>query len=194
LNREFREKEILKKVPDVLIVATGSKPIVPDVPGIRNDFVMTANDVLSGAVEVKGREVVIIGASQTGCETAEFLLEQGCEVNIVDRLPAHEIAPDAIPDHRSPLLARLGRRGAKIFTEQTLKEIRPECVIVVSAEGREWSLEADTVVLAMGTAPIDEIAERMKGKVAEIYTIGDSAGTHKIADAIYSGSIIGSRI
>jgi 2,4-dienoyl-CoA reductase-like NADH-dependent reductase (Old Yellow Enzyme family)/thioredoxin reductase len=194
LNREIGVKEIIDEAPDVLIVATGSKPIIPDIPGINNDIVMTAYDLLSGLVRANGKKVVIVGASQTGCETAEFLVEKGFEVTLIDRLPSNEIALDAIPDHRNPLLARLSSRGVEIYTEQSLKEIKQNYIVMVTKDGEERILEADTVVLAMGTIPVKEIADEIKDKVPEIYTIGDSAGYHKIVDAIYGGSIVGSRI
>jgi pyruvate/2-oxoglutarate dehydrogenase complex dihydrolipoamide dehydrogenase (E3) component len=194
LNREIEVGEITEEAPEVLIVATGSRPTIPDIPGLDYDSVVTAHDLLSRKRTAKGKKVVIIGGSQTGCETAEFLAEQGCEVTIIDQLPANELAPDAIPDHRNPLLARLIARGVKINTEQTAKEIKQRRLVVITADGGERLLEADSIVLATGTEPVKEIADYVTDKVPEIYVIGDSAGTHKIADAIYAGSVVASRI
>ncbi len=194
LNKEIKVEEIMKEAPDVLIVATGSRPTIPDIPGQDYDSVVTAHDLLARERTAKGKKIVIIGASQTGCETAEFLAEKGCEVTIIDQLPANELAPDAIPDHRNPLLARLIARGVKIYTEQTAKEIKQNCLVVATADVGERLLEADSIVLATGTEPVKEIADQVRDKVPEIYVIGDSAGYHKIADAIYAGSIVASRI
>ena len=58
--------------PDVLIVATGSTPIVPAIPGIERSFVVTADDVLAGRVQV-GQRVVILGGGSVGAETHEVL-------------------------------------------------------------------------------------------------------------------------
>lgn len=151
LNREIGAKEIIDEAPDVVIVATGSKPMIPDIPGILNDTVVTAYDLLSGLVRANGKKVVLVGASQTGCETAEFLVEKGFEVTLIDQLPSNEIALDAIADHRNPLLARLSSRGVKIYTEQCLREIKENNIVIVTKDGEERILEADTVVLAMGT-------------------------------------------
>lgn len=194
LNREIKVKDVLEEAPDVLIVATGSRPIIPEIPGMNNDIVITAYDLLSGKAKAKGQKIVIIGASQTGCEAAEFLLGKGFEATIIDRLPPNKIALDAIPDHRNPLLARLSSHGVKIFTEQTVKEVKQNCVVVVTKEGEESAIESDTIILAMGTVPVKEIADQVRGKVPEIYLVGDSAGYHKIADAIYSGVIVASRM
>jgi len=194
INKEVDAEEVSKGKPDVLIVATGSKPVIPDIPGIPDDRVVTAYDLLLGLVQAKGKKVVIVGASQTGCETAEFLAEKDFEITLVDRLRANEIALDVIPDHRNPLLARLNARGVKILPEHTFKEVKENGIIVETLGEEKKMLEADTVVLAMGTVPLKEIADQVKGKVAEVYVIGDGAGDHKIADAIYGGAIVASRI
>jgi 2,4-dienoyl-CoA reductase-like NADH-dependent reductase (Old Yellow Enzyme family)/thioredoxin reductase len=194
LNREVNAEEVIKESPEVLIVATGSKPALPDLPGINNPIVVTAHDLLSGTAEAKGKKVVIVGAGQTGCETAEFLVEKGFEVILIDKLRAPDIALDAIPDHRNPLLARLNSRGVKIQTEQTLKEVKENGVIVETTQGERKVFEADAVVIAMGTEPLKEIAEQVKEKVPEIYVVGDGAGYRRIADAIYGGATIASRI
>ncbi len=194
LNREVKAEEVIEEAPEVLIVATGSKPVWPDIPGINNHHVVTAYGILSGTAEAKGKRVVIVGAGQTGCETAEFLAERGFGVTLIDELPYQEIALDAIPDHRNPLLARLNSRGVKIQTEQTLKEVKANGIVVETTQGEIRVFEADTVVIAMGTEPLKELAEQVKEKVPEIYVVGDGAGYRRIADAIYGGAMMASRL
>ena len=70
--------------PDVVLVATGAKPLVPPIPGVEREEVVTAWDVLGGR-EV-GRRVLVVGGGLTGLETAEFLAEQGKEVVVVEML------------------------------------------------------------------------------------------------------------
>jgi 2,4-dienoyl-CoA reductase-like NADH-dependent reductase (Old Yellow Enzyme family)/thioredoxin reductase len=194
LNREVKAEEVIKEAPEVLIVATGSKPVMPDIPGINNHNVVTACDILSGTGEAKGTRVVIVGAGQTGCETAEFLAEKGFAVTLIDKLPYQEIALDAIPDHRNPLLARLNSRGVRIHTEQALKEVKDNGIVVETIQGERKIFEADAVVIAAGTDSLKEIAEQVKEKVPEIYVVGDGAGNRRIADAIYGGAIKASRM
>jgi len=194
LHNEVKAEEVIRESPEVLIVATGSKPVLPDVPGINNPMVATAHDLLSGRGEAKGRRVVIVGAGQTGCETAEFLVEKNFEVILIDKLRAQEIALDAIPDHRNPLLERLKSLGVKILTEHVLKEVMEDGIVVETAQGERKIFEADAVVIAMGTEPLGSIAEQVKGKVPEIYIVGDGAGYRRIADAIYGAAIVASRI
>lgn len=194
MGHKIEANDVLKQKPDVLIIATGSKPVIPNVPGINNNHVVTAHDILSGKAVVEGNRVVVVGAGQTGCETGELLAERGYQVMLIDQLPPDRLAPEAIPDHRNPLIARLNTLGVKIHTEQRLKEIGNQSLVVTTLTGEEQVFEADTVILAMGTIPVRGIAEQTSGKVAEIYVVGDSAGYHRIVDAIYWGAITASRI
>jgi NADH dehydrogenase FAD-containing subunit len=115
-------------------------------------------------------------------------------VTLIDQLPADRIAPEAIPDHRNPLIIRLKNHGVQMLTEHVLEEIRENDVVVISPKGEKKALEADTVVLAVGTRPCREMEEQLLGKVPELHIIGDSAGFHRIADALYWGAITGSRV
>lgn len=66
---EVTEELIKEKNPDVLVVATGSRPAVPEIPGIHADAVMTGDEALK-AKEITGKHVVVLGAGLIGCEVA----------------------------------------------------------------------------------------------------------------------------
>jgi NADPH-dependent 2,4-dienoyl-CoA reductase/sulfur reductase-like enzyme len=60
--------------PDVVIVATGGRPMVPqNIPGIDKNPVVTAHEVLAGHKASMARKVIIVGGGMVGCETADFL-------------------------------------------------------------------------------------------------------------------------
>lgn len=67
---------------DVLIIATGSTSLVPDIPGVDGQNVVSVEDVLTGARTVSGN-ILIVGGGMVGCETAEFLVERVKGVNQV---------------------------------------------------------------------------------------------------------------
>jgi NADPH-dependent 2,4-dienoyl-CoA reductase/sulfur reductase-like enzyme len=79
-GKAITAEEIKKARPDVVILAAGVKPLVPspdDIPGLDTlKNVVTAEDVLLGKAKV-GKRVFIIGGDLVGCETAEFLADQG---------------------------------------------------------------------------------------------------------------------
>lgn len=177
--------------PDVVLVATGAKPVVPPIPGVEREEVVTAWDVLGGR-EV-GRQVLVVGGGLTGLETAEFLAEQGKEVVVVEMLK--RVGADMGGTVRWHLMNRTKTLNIKTFVSTQIKEIRPKGVVVVSRNGVEETWDAfDTIVLACGVRPKDDLSKQIQGKVKEVYVIGDAAKARRGLEAIRSGSEIGRKI
>ncbi|MCK4331937.1 MAG: FAD-dependent oxidoreductase, partial [Dehalococcoidia bacterium] len=165
--------------PDVLIVATGSAPLLPDIPGTERDSVVTAQDVLTGAPV--GARVVVIGGGLVGCETADYLAQQGKDVTIVEmlRYTARDISPAA----RYFLRRRLRERNVQILTSTPVKAITDKGV-VISSNGEERTLgPVDTVVLATGARSVNDL-EAVKELVPEVHVIGDAASPGKMLQAV----------
>lgn len=194
LHMEVDMGLVRRIAPEVLIVATGSRPIIPQVPGVQGHRVATALDVLSGKVAIPGKKVAVIGGRQTGCETAEFLAERGFQVCIVARSPASSLAEDIVFGGRNALLARLAKDGVEIITEHDIREIKPEGLTLVGPGDRERFLGTDMVVLARGALSERGLADQTQGLVPEIFTVGDAAQVANIAEAIYQGFWAGFRI
>jgi 2,4-dienoyl-CoA reductase-like NADH-dependent reductase (Old Yellow Enzyme family)/thioredoxin reductase len=171
-----------KAKPDVVVVATGATPIVPDISGVKGDNVAMALDVLTGKKEV-GNNVVIIGGGMVGCETAEFLVAKGKKVTIVEMLS--KIGVDIERANRWVVLARLRQLGIRMEVNAKVEEITGSGV-KARRNGNIESFDGDTVVLAVGMKSDNGLAREIDGKVAEICVIGDSAKPGKIAQAIES--------
>jgi 2,4-dienoyl-CoA reductase-like NADH-dependent reductase (Old Yellow Enzyme family)/thioredoxin reductase len=171
-----------KAKPDVVVVATGATPIVPEIPGVNGDNVAMALDVLTGKKEV-GNNVVIIGGGMVGCETAEFLVAKGKKVTIVEMLS--KIGVDIERANRWVVLARLRQLGIRMEVNAKVEEITGSGVRA-RRNGNMESFDGDTVVLAAGMKSDNGLAGEIDGKVAEICVIGDSAKPGKIAQAIES--------
>jgi len=187
MGREADEKLITEERPEVVIIATGSEPLIPEIPGVENAVV--ADDVLLGKVKV-GRKVVIIGAGLVGVEIAIHLAQQGKEVTIVELLP--EIAPDLEPISKIALTKPSGilrEYGIKVLTNTPVIEIRKEGVIVFRPPANKEMLVADTVILATGRKPVldQRLLEITKRVAKEVYIIGDAKEPRKIIDAIHEG-------
>ena len=177
--------------PDVVLVATGAKPLVPPIPGVEREEVVTAWDVLGGWKV--GRRVLLVGGGLTGLETAEFLAEQGKEVVVVEMLK--RVGADMGGTVRWHLMNRTKKLNIKTFVSTQIKEIRPHGVVVVSRNGAEETWDAfDTIVLACGVRPKDELSKQIQGKVKEVYVIGDAAKARRGLEAIRSGSEIGRKL
>jgi NADPH-dependent 2,4-dienoyl-CoA reductase/sulfur reductase-like enzyme len=180
LGKEVNLRTVKRIKPDVIIVATGAVPIIPDIRGVKNKNVVTAWDVLAGKVEV-GEKVVIVGGGMVGCETAEYLAEKGRKVTVIEMLP--DIAIDMETFSRIFLLERLTQKNVRLMTNTKVKEITKNGVIIVNQ--REEILEADTVVLAVGSKPNTKLLEELEGKFPEVYAVGDCVEPRRCLEAIH---------
>jgi len=170
--------------PDVVVVATGAIPIVPDIPGVAGARVATAQNVLSGRSGV-GDRVAIIGGGMVGCETGHFLARQGRTVTILEI--QSRMAADVSPMVRRRLLDGLRESGATLLTGVTCEQITAEAVLISTAEGHKQTILAESVVIATGYRPDDSLARGLQGRVPEIQIIGDASGRQRIREAIQDG-------
>ena len=190
LNTEVTEDLIEASKPDVLIIATGARPLVPDITGIDNpDKVSGSWDVLSGAVRVPGNKVVVAGGGLVGCETALYLAGQGKAVTIIEMTA--ELACDMEPITRFDFLTELlPQAGIEAMVKLVISEITDSGVVVLDRWGNKSLVEADNVVMALGACPVDTLAKSARAYAPEIYTVGDCCRPRKIINATFEGASI----
>jgi 2,4-dienoyl-CoA reductase-like NADH-dependent reductase (Old Yellow Enzyme family)/thioredoxin reductase len=191
LGHEVTAESVKKMRPEVIVLATGSTPFIPDIPGLRRDNVVLALDVLAGKEEV-GNRVVVIGGELVGCETADYLAQKGKIVTIMRRGPS--IAANLNPRARDNLLARLARNGVTMLTSVRYEEITDRGLVITDKEGKRQNIEADTVVLATGAIQNTELATQLEGQDITLHLIGDCVTPGKIIDAIRDGARVGREI
>ena len=190
LGKAVDEKLIKEAKPDVLIVATGAEPFMPDIPCSWGKSILTYWDVLTGKAKVPGERVVVAGGGTVGCEIAIYLAQQGKKATIVEML--EELAIDEEPITRFDLLThQLPEAGVQSLTERTITEISDKGVTVLDRHGRKSVIEADSVVIALGTKSVETLADKVQDVVPEVYVIGDSLKPRKIINAIYEGAAMG---
>jgi 2,4-dienoyl-CoA reductase (NADPH2) len=193
LNRlgvEIRHQELTLEIvrrekPDAVIVATGAYPRSAEFPGSGNKNVVSAWQILSGAV-IPGGKVVIIGGRQIGAETAEFLATRGNEVTLVEE--SNEIARDTahLPLTHGFLLLSLQLLKVRILTGATVEEIT-ESGVVVKQQGQRLTILYDTVVAALGAKSDRALAGQLEKLGIELYLAGDCAGVGKLSKAVKQG-------
>ncbi len=179
-----------KAQPDVIVLATGAVEQLPDIPGIEQDHVTTAFNVLYEETTV-GDRVVIIGGGLIGVETAEFLMDQGKSVTVVEMLK--RIAADVGPTSRWGLISRI-RKKARLMTSTTVREVTATGVLVANSEGETEEIPADTVVVASGLACRNELDAYIAQSGKENYRIGSCREPGLIATAIWEAFDVGRRI
>ena len=183
LNTEVTLELVEKENPDVLILAIGAMPLIPDIPGVGQDNVVTAVDVIMRREDV-GETAIVVGGGMVGCEAAEFLADLGKKVTIVEMLP--KIGSDYGATYRHVVLRRLREIGIKMETNVMVEEITDRGV-KAKRDGLAKFFPGDTVVLAVGFKPIKGLGEKLSGKVPAPYSIGDCVEPRRIKEAIEEG-------
>jgi 2-enoate reductase len=176
--------------PDAIVLATGSTPSRPNIPGIGKPNVTTAIDILLGKAE-PGNETIVAGGGAVGCEAALYLAQQGKKVTIVEMLP--DVASDVL-ETREVLTARLIDTGVEILTDLKLIEINDDGVTALSRDQEMVKVAGDKVALAMGMVAQDGLHESLKGKAPEVYLIGDAATPARVGEATRDGYRIGNTL
>ena len=175
--------KLKSQTPDAVIVATGAQPIVPSLPGVEKENVVTAWQVLKGGVTPEGK-VVILGGGEVGAETAEHLAKKGNQVTVVEMLD--KVASDMDELSCQLLLFSLEDLGVKILTKATAKEIT-DLGVVIDYRGKKQLIEADTVILALGAQPNQELGNQLKKLGTQLYLVGDCNVVRRLPDAVEGG-------
>lgn len=170
--------------PDVVILATGSEPVIPNIPGIFQRNVVTGHDVLNDSVSV-GNKVVVLGGGMVGCETAEYLAERGKTVTIIEVMD--ELASDVGSLTRALMLNRIAEKNISVLTNCHVQEIIGDQIRVSKDDGHGFLTGIDTIVVAVGSRSVNEMAGVIKREGIPVYTIGDATKPRKILDAIHEG-------
>jgi 2,4-dienoyl-CoA reductase-like NADH-dependent reductase (Old Yellow Enzyme family)/thioredoxin reductase len=181
---EATAETILDLKPDRVILATGSEPLLPPVPGL--DDPLTAEDLLTGRRQ-PGQRVLVLGGGLVGIEMAEMLAEQGHTVVVVEMLD--EIARDMEAVTRKMTLRRLQELPVEIHTSTRLTRLE-EGVAFVEAEGSddETSLGTfDSVLVAVGHRPYDPLSRTLEEAGVSATVVGDAARPGQILDATRGG-------
>lgn len=187
LNTEVTAEAVRDEGADLVIVATGARNATPDVPGLKDAGAIHARDLLEGWVDARG-SVVIAGGGCNGAQTAEYLAERGHPVVVVEQ--TETIAEDAPAADRALLLKRLERHGVRLKTRTTIDACMDHQLRVKTPDGEE-TLAADTVVLALGSAPEDALASRLDGLGIRTIVVGDARAPRKVTEAIVEGTLAG---
>jgi NADPH-dependent 2,4-dienoyl-CoA reductase/sulfur reductase-like enzyme len=182
---EATVERITETEPDRVIVATGSRPVIPSIPGL--DDPLAAGQVLTGRRKV-GRRVLILGGGLVGIEMAEQLARQGSNVVVVELLA--EIARDMEMITRKMTLKRLETLPVEVHTRTRLVRVEDGEVFVVVGgdEGEESSLgRFDSVLVSMGHRSHDPLSAELRAAGIAVDVLGDAREPGQVFDATQDG-------
>ena len=187
LGVEITKDDLDEIKADAVILATGAVPIVPPIPGLReNKSVLTANEVLADGAPVTGK-VVIAGGGQVGVETAHYLAEKGFkDISVVEMMP--ELSIDGELMTKLTLHPLLEKAGVKSFVSHQIKKINESSVTVLDmAANREFDIEFDTLINALGKRPLADLEAPLREKFDQCIVIGDALQRSNICTGIEGG-------
>lgn len=182
LNTEVTPEFVEAFDPDALIVAIGSKELVPGIKGIDGANVVMAADAELHP-EKLGKRVVIMGGGLVGTEAAVSFAHEGKTCAVIEM--RDQVAADANSFYRGGLMPEV-EKSAEIYTNTTVKEVT-ENGVLCERDGEELLIEADSVVCALGYRSEYDKVDALCEKVDESYVIGDCSKVGLIYHAVNQG-------
>jgi len=196
LETEATPEKIAELAPDAVVVATGSEPIPPSLPGSDGLRVVDAIQIIKRQAE-SGEAVAVFDCGDSHwkfCGTAELLAQQGKRVTLITprMFAGYDVPPTSVPR----LYERLSEHDATVI---------PHCVVTGAVDGallltdvfsrKQRRLEGiDTLVWAGDNRACNALYQALKGRVPELYSIGDCVAPRKIDAAIREGFFTALRI
>lgn len=187
INKQLTKNIIDYENPDNIIIATGGKPIIPNIPGINNPIVCTAEDLLLGKIEY-GNKIVIAGGGEVGAETASMLGLLNRNVILVEMTDS--IASAMKARVRQVLLGLLDEYRVNVKINTKLIEIRKNSVILES-NGTKEEIFVDNVVIALGYKPDNSLFDELSPYYNNVISISGASKTSNAITASKDGFEVG---
>ncbi|SDB23989.1 NAD(P)/FAD-dependent oxidoreductase [Eubacterium oxidoreducens] len=185
MNTEATPEFVKEFGADAVILATGSVPSCPPIPGIEHAH--QAMDMYAGKIEV-GKKVVMIGGGLVGCEAGLHLQKTGHEVTVVEMLD--RVANESFGMYREALVWEMEKNNMGMLPKTKCLKIEADGVTIENADGVQ-KLPADTVIYALGMKSVDYEELKSAAGDAKVYVIGDAIKPGKVDQATRSGYLAG---
>ncbi len=187
---------VLAEKPDAVVIATGSVPDRSAIPGADGPEVADVTDILSGEIK-PGKRVLVVDrlGFHEATSVAEYLAEQGCQVEVVT--PTLYVGQDLSVTLDLENWYRQARRlGIQCTPNHSVLSIQAGVVTALhNYSGQLVNFaKADTVVLAIHRKVDSRLYEALKGRVPALYRIGDCVAPRRAHAAILEGERAGRAI
>jgi 2,4-dienoyl-CoA reductase-like NADH-dependent reductase (Old Yellow Enzyme family)/thioredoxin reductase len=184
LNTEATADLVESGHPDVVIVASGSSHIIPDIPGVNRPNVITAVAAYQPGTTWHDK-VVIVGGNLVGCETALYIRNLGKDVTILEM--TGKLHADANFAVAPSMKRRLEQSGVLGITGARCTAISTEGVHVTYQTGRTKIIPADSVILAVGMRSNEDVFRSLYDCAPEVIPVGDCVRPGTIRQASRTG-------
>lgn len=178
---------------DVIILATGSVPVMPNIPGMDDKKVLGCMEAFAHPEKV-GQKVMVIGGGLVGCEMALDYAQDGKEVMVVEALPKILSAGILSPIPNGQMIHDLFEHHHVTVLEKHRLSAVENGKVILESDGQKKVLDADTVVIAVGFRPAPSMAQELQRCGAVVYEIGDGQKVSTILHAVWDGYEVGNNI
>ncbi len=189
LNTEFTPELLAEFAPDALILATGTVPLVPPIPGLDAQPHYVYDEILGGGEVPAGQNVAIIGGGMVGMEVAEFLSHRGKKVTIVEMLK--KLGDNIYALVRKEVVPLMEEdENLTIHLQTKVEEVLPGRLRALTDAGAELFIDFDDLVMATGAKPhCDADEEALQAQVPLVVKIGDckKKTARKMYEAVHEG-------
>ena len=191
---------------DNILIATGSEPARPPIPGLESEGVVTSDELLE-KLDSLPASIVIIGGGVIGVEFATFFNDLGCDVTVIEALD--RLLPNLDRELGQGLAVQLKKRGVKVFTSSMVSSVSrtDRLSVAFTQKDKENIAEAETVLCAIGRRPYTaglfapgmnvemdgrriKVDGAFKTSVDGLYAIGDVSSKIQLAHVATAQGIV----
>lgn len=183
LNTEVTPDYVTSENADALIIAVGSTPLVPPIPGLNGPNVVIVNNYYKQKDKVT-EDVVVFGGGLAGCECAIHLGMEGKRVHLVEMRDM--LAPDANVRHR-PLMLKELDKYVTVHTGYRGLEVRTDGILCETHTGEQILVPGTSVICALGQRSRTDMVDALQDTAPFVRVIGDASRVSTITNAVYWG-------
>ena len=198
LNTEATEEILGSLNSDLIINATGSKPLLPPIAGL-SDHVDKENSKVKSTFgfiknicsyeDVKGKKVIVVGGGAVGLDVVEFFAERGAEVSIIEMLPV--VGRDLDVNTKLDMYNTIKKYNVKVMTKTALQKVNESSFTIKNEEGKILDISFDFGFVCLGmrseNKKLPEIERYAEKKGIKLLNIGDSSRVRRIIDGVLEG-------
>ncbi len=186
---EATAEKIRQYQPDLLIIATGSTPALPPIPGLEGAGILTGDQALQNPSLATGR-VAVLGGGLVGTEVAETLAARGALVTVVEM--GQTIGAGLNKNRMVFVRRRLEEGHVTLLTQTRVVSVALPELTVEDQNGLRTLTGFDAVVVAAGRKPDNQLAAAVRQELPElpVYLVGDANQPGMAMDAVTGGALL----
>ncbi|KMS52042.1 hypothetical protein V474_03035 [Novosphingobium barchaimii LL02] len=197
LETELTRDVVLAEKPDVVVVATGARPALPDVRGLdaalASGFARTIDTALKEGLDTLPDGPLVVWGSGEGIELALDLARSGRSVRLLD--PAEKLVPAPYIGSRAKSVLRWAQEvGLAAEQGVNLLEVAAGNVVVGHADGRQETIACASLVIAPGRVAHAPLATQLHKLGIAVEVVGDARRPRSYGNAIHESAYLARRV